>query len=238
MSAPALELGGLDAFYGRAQVLFGVDFALARGEVRVLLGRNGAGKSSTLKAVVGLMRVAAARLAIDGTDVAAWPPHRIARLGVGYVPETRRIFRDLTVLENLEVGRRAAANGAAGVWDVARVFALFPALAALGQRRGGQLSGGEQQMLAIARTLMGNPWLVLLDEPSEGLAPLVVRQMAAAIARLRDDGVTVLLSEQNLGFAERIADRASVIEKGRIVYDGALAGVRSAPALQAALGVS
>ena len=219
----ALRLEALEAWYGLARVLFGVDLALARGTVKVLLGRNGAGKTSTLKAVAGIMPRIAGRVLVDGRDVAGQAAHRIARVGVGLVPETRRIFRGLTVRENLEVGRRAASAG--GGWDEARVFALFPALETLASRRGGQLSGGEQQMLAIGRTLMGNPWLVLLDEPAEGLAPLVVNQMAEAIRALKGAGTTVLLAEQNLAFAGRVADGAAVIERGRIVYDGPLAGL-------------
>jgi len=219
----ALRLEGLEAWYGRARVLFGVDLVLARGTVKVLLGRNGAGKTSTLKAVAGIMPRIAGRVLVDGRDVAGQSPHRIARAGIGLVPETRRIFRGLSVRENLAVGRRAAPSG--GGWDEARIFALFPALEPLAARRGGQLSGGEQQMLAIGRTLMGNPWLVLLDEPAEGLAPIVVNQMAGAIRALRDAGTTVLLAEQNLAFAGRVADGAAFIERGRIVYDGPLAGL-------------
>ncbi len=216
-----LRVEGLQARYGRAQVLHGVGFALAAGEVTVLLGRNGAGKSTTMKALIGLVRPSAGQVVFEGRDIAGWEPHRIARLGLGYVPEERRIFPDLTVAENLEVGRRPPATGRAA-WTPERIFALFPNLAALRGRPGGRISGGEQQMLTIGRTLMGNPRLLLLDEPSEGLAPLVVAQMAEAILALKAEGVTLLVAEQNLAFARRVADRAAVLETGRVVWAGAM----------------
>jgi len=216
-----LRVEGLEARYGRAQVLHGVGFDLAAGEVMVLLGRNGAGKSTTMKALIGLVRPSAGRVVFDGQDLAGWEPHRIARLGLGYVPEERRIFPDLTVAENLEVGRRPPAAGRAA-WTPERLFALFPNLAALRDRPGGRISGGEQQMLTIGRTLMGNPRLLLLDEPSEGLAPLIVAQMAEAILALRAEGVTVLVAEQSLPFARRVADRAAVLETGRVVWQGTM----------------
>jgi branched-chain amino acid transport system ATP-binding protein len=219
-----LAVEALHAFYGRAEVLRGVSFALDAGQVLVLLGRNGAGKSTTMKALIGLLHPRAGQVRLHGQDVAGWEPHRIARLGIGYVPEDRRIFTDLTVAENLEVGRQPARAGLP-VWTPARLFELFPNLGRMRDRRGGRMSGGEQQMLAIARTLMGNPSLVLLDEPSEGLAPLIVEQVAYAVLALKAAGVTVLLAEQNLHFAARVADGAVVIESGRIVWRGTMAGL-------------
>jgi branched-chain amino acid transport system ATP-binding protein len=211
-----LEVAGLQAFYGRAHILQDVSFSLRAGEVLVLAGRNGAGKSTTLKTLMGLVRPAGGRIVFAGRDVAGLPPERIARLGIGYVPEERRIFTELSVLENLDVGRLPPRPGLAP-WTPALLFALFPNLGAMPHRLGGRMSGGEQQMLAIARTLMGNPRLVLLDEPSEGLAPVIVQQMAAAIGAMKRQGVTVLLAEQNQRFAEAVADRAVGIERGRIV---------------------
>ena len=219
-----LEAEGLRTFYGRAQILFDVDLAVDEGEVVVLLGRNGAGKSTTLKTLTGLVRAAAGEVRFAGTRIDALPTHRIVQCGLGYVPEERRIFTELTVEENLEVGRRATANGPAH-WTPAKLYDLFPNLAGMKKRRGGFMSGGEQQMLAIARTLMGNPRLVLLDEPSEGLAPVIVEQMAKAIAELKRAGLSVLLSEQNLGFARAVADRAYIIESGHIRYQDGMAAL-------------
>ncbi|HYL25113.1 MAG TPA: ABC transporter ATP-binding protein [Burkholderiales bacterium] len=209
-----LEVSGLTAGYGRARVLFDVELELGAGEVVTLTGRNGAGKSTTLKAIMGLI-ARAGDLRFDATPLARLEAYEIVRLGLGYVPEDRRIFTGLTVAENLEVGRRAPRAGLPA-WDEARVFALFPPLAAMKDRLGARMSGGEQKMLAIARTLMGNPRAVLLDEPSEGLAPLVVRQMAAALAELKRAGLSVLVCEQNAQFAARLADRAYAIERGRV----------------------
>jgi branched-chain amino acid transport system ATP-binding protein len=228
-----LHVDSLDSFYGRAHVLQSVSFAVTAGEVLVLLGRNGAGKSTTMKSLIGLLRPRAGRIVFQGRDVAGWAPHRIARLGIGYVPEERRIFTDLTVAENLAVGRRPPRPGLP-VWTEAKLFALFPNLGRMRDRPGGRMSGGEQQMLTIARTLMGNPALVLLDEPSEGLAPLIVEQMADAIAALKQQGITVLLAEQNFHFAARVADRAAVIESGRIVWDGTMAALLADEAVRAA----
>jgi branched-chain amino acid transport system ATP-binding protein len=209
-----LELDRVAAAYGAAQVLFDVSLAVDAGEVAVLLGRNGAGKSTTLKCVIGLVRPAAGRILFEGRDIAGLEPWRIARLGIGYVPEERRIFGDLTVEENLEVGRRP--DTGPKVWTPERLFALFPNLAALRRRRAAHISGGEQQMLAIARTLVADPQLLLLDEPSEGLAPVIVEQLAAALLEMKRQGLTVLLSEQNLHFAAAVGDRAHVIESGHI----------------------
>lgn len=219
-----LAVDGLAAGYGPALAIADVAFSLSAGETLVLLGRNGAGKSTTLKALMGLLRPQAGSIRLDGAEIAGWEPFRIARAGFGYVPEERRIFADLSVRENLEVGRRPARPGAEP-WTEARIVALFPALLSLLERRGGALSGGEQQMLTIARTLMGNPRLLLLDEPSEGLAPIVVLQMAEAIRALKSAGLTLLLSEQNFRFAATIADRALVLERGRVAWIGATAAL-------------
>jgi len=229
-----LAVDGMTASYGRAQILRGVSLSVARGEVLVLAGRNGAGKSTTLKAIMGLVAPTAGRIRVNGADVRGLPPYRIARLGLGYVPEDRRIFTDLTVAENLEVGRRRAVPGLAA-WTEKRLFGVFPNLGLMRDRPGGRMSGGEQQMLAIARTLMGNPQLILLDEPSEGLAPVIVAQMADAIRALKEAGVGILLAEQNLHFAARIADRAAVIEKGRIVWTGPMPALMQDAAARAAM---
>jgi branched-chain amino acid transport system ATP-binding protein len=187
-----LRVRDLQAAYGRAQALFGIDLDVAGGEVVVLLGRNGAGKSTTLKSIMGLLPPSAGTVELDGVRIEGLPPHRIARLGIGYVPEDRRLFPGLTVEENLDVGRQKPRGGAAA-WDEARVYALFPRLAELRRRRAGQMSGGEQQMLTLGRTLMGNPRCLLLDEPSEGLAPVVVEAMAASVRTLKQQGIGVLL---------------------------------------------
>ena len=221
MAEAVLEVEGLKAGYGPAEVLFGVTLALQRGEVAALMGRNGAGKSTTLKAIMGLLPPRGGRVRFAGADITGQPPFRIARLGLGYVPEDRRIFTDLTVFENLEVGRRSPAAGRAA-WTPERLFAVFPNLAEMRNRRASAMSGGEQQMLTIARTLMGNPQAVLLDEPSEGLAPVIVEQMAEAVLRMQAEGIAVLLSEQNLDFAAAVSDRAYVIERGTIRYQGTM----------------
>ena len=210
-----LSVKGLRAGYGRAQVLFDIDLDAREGEVVALLGRNGAGKSTTLKAIMGLVPPLSGEVLFDGRSVKGLEPYEIARLGLGYVPEDRRIFTDLTVSENLEVARQPA-RGAAPAWSEARLFELFPALGALRTRRGARMSGGEQQMLCIARTLAGNPSAILLDEPSEGLAPVVVEQVAKAIMELKRSGLAVLLAEQSRHFTGRVADRAYVLEKGVI----------------------
>ena len=221
MPAPILAVQDLDSFYGRAHILRRLSFAMAPGEALVLLGRNGAGKSTAMKSLIGLVRPAKGSILFAGRQIAGLEPYRIARLGLGYVPEGRRIFADLTVAENLDVGRQPARPGIAP-WTVARLVALFPGLGPLRHRVAARISGGEQQMLSIARTLMGNPRLILLDEPTEGLSPLVVEQMAAAILALKAEGVTLLLAEQNLHFAARVADRAVVLEKGRAAWAGTL----------------
>jgi branched-chain amino acid transport system ATP-binding protein len=216
-----LEVRGLSAFYARAQVLFGISLDLGPGEVVALLGRNGAGKSTTLKAIMGLVARNAERLAFAGREIGKCPSFRIARLGLGYVPEDRRIFTDLSVEENLAVGRQAARGGRAA-WTPERLFAIFPNLAEMRDRRASDMSGGEQQMLTIARTLMGNPEAVLLDEPSEGLAPVIIELMAEAVTAMKREGIAVLLSEQNLHFASVVSDRAYVIERGQIRYEGTI----------------
>jgi branched-chain amino acid transport system ATP-binding protein len=227
MSLPALEVEHLNAWYGAAQVLYDVTFAVGRGEVVALMGRNGAGKSTTMKAVMGLMPRRDGMVQVNGRDISALKPYEIARLGVGFTPEDRRIFSDLTVLENLDAGRqppRAFTDGTpAPSWTPESLFKLFPNLAELRHRPGGRMSGGEQQMLTIARTLMGNPLIVLLDEPSEGIAPLIVEEIADTIVELKKQGLSVLLSEQNVGFAEMVSDRAYLLEKGQIRWAGTMA---------------
>ena len=222
-----LAVAGLDAWYGRAQALFGVELAVAAGEAVALLGRNGAGKSTTFRAIMGLLERRAALLHFAGSDIGHLPVHGIARLGLGYVPEDRRIFTDLTVEENLDIGQRPARDGAA--WTAERVYAVFPNLGEMRRRPGGRMSGGEQQMLAIGRALMGNPRLILLDEPAEGLAPRIVEQMAQAILAMKRQGIGLVLSEQNLHFARLIADRAYVIEKGRVRLGAAMAELQTDP---------
>ncbi len=222
MADRVLEVTGLRAGYGPAEVLFGVDLHLARGEVAALMGRNGAGKSTTLKAIMGLLGPRAGSVRFAGQEIAGLAPFRIARLGLGYVPEDRRIFTDLTVLENLAVGRRAAPPGRKP-WTPERLFEIFPNLAEMRHRRAAAMSGGEQQMLTIGRTLMGNPDAVLLDEPSEGLAPVIVEQMADAVLRMKAEGIAVLVSEQSLDFAAAVADRALILEKGSVRWEGPIA---------------
>jgi branched-chain amino acid transport system ATP-binding protein len=217
-----LEVKGVNSGYGRAHILYDLSLSANRGEVVVLLGRNGAGKSTTLKTLIGLVRPLAGEISFDSRRIEQLEPYQIARLGLGYVPEERRIFTDLNVMENLEVGRQAPRAGAPQ-WTPEKLFRLFPNLERMRDRPGGRMSGGEQQMLTIARTLMGNPSAILLDEPSEGLAPVVVEQMARTILELKQEGLCVLLSEQNLHFANLVADRAYIIEKGHIRYHGTMA---------------
>jgi branched-chain amino acid transport system ATP-binding protein len=217
-----LSVRDLHAFYGRAHILHGVSLEANAGEVVALLGRNGAGKSTAMKAIMGLVVPARGEVSFAGERIDRLPPYRIARLGLGYVPEERRIFTELSVMENLEVGRQPARDGAPA-WTEDKLFALFPNLGRMRERPGGRMSGGEQQMLTIARTLMGNPKCVLLDEPSEGLAPIIVQEMAQSIRALKREGLSVLLCEQNLRFCEAIADRAYIIEKGQIRFGGTMA---------------
>jgi branched-chain amino acid transport system ATP-binding protein len=211
-----LEIDHLSGGYGRAQVLFDVRLEVAAGEVVGLLGRNGAGKSTTLKTIMGLLPAFGGEVRLGGKRIDRLQPHEVARAGLGYVPEERRIFTDLTVQENLEVGRRLPQPGMPA-WSHGRLMALFPSLAGMLNRRAGLMSGGEQQMLCIARTLAGNPRAILLDEPCEGLAPLVVAQIARAIGELKQAGVTVLLAEQGSQLTRRLADRSYTLERGRII---------------------
>jgi branched-chain amino acid transport system ATP-binding protein len=226
-AAPLLAAEGLNAWYGAAQILFDVGLEVHRGEVVALMGRNGAGKSTTLKALMGLLPRRSGRVSFMGRDISKSPAFEIARLGLGYVPEDRRIFTELSVAENLDVGRQPPRwwpdGSAAPVWTPAQLFTLFPNLGEMPGRPGGRMSGGEQQMLTVARTLMGNPFVVLLDEPSEGVAPLIVEQMAQMILALKAQGVAILLSEQNLHFAELVSDRAYVLEKGQMCFAGTMA---------------
>ncbi len=219
-----LDVRALCAWYGAAQILFDVDLHVRRGEVVALMGRNGAGKSTTLSAIMGMLDKRRGTLTFMEHDISNREPHEIASRGLGFVPEDRRIFTDLTVLENLEVGRQPARHWpdgqAAPLWTPQRLFELFPNLGEMPDRPGGRMSGGEQQMLTVARTLMGNPFVVLLDEPSEGVAPVIVEQMAQMIIELKESGVSILLSEQNMHFAELVSDRAYVLEKGQIRFSG------------------
>ena len=226
-----LDVRDLHAFYGRAHILHGVSLEARAGEVVALLGRNGAGKSTAMKAIMGLVPPASGEVSFGGKRIERLPPYRIARLGLGYVPEERRIFTELSVMENLEVGRQPARDGLPP-WTEEKLFALFPNLARMGDRPGGRMSGGEQQMLTIARTLMGNPRCVLLDEPSEGLAPIIVEEMANSIRALKGEGLSVILCEQNLHFAQAVADRAYIIEKGQIRFGGSMAELAADAALR------
>ena len=225
-----LSVRGLRAWYGQAQILFDADLAVGPSEVVALLGRNGAGKSTTFRAIAGLLDRCEGSVVFQGDEIAKEPPHRRSRRGLAFVPEDRRIFTDLTVDENLEVGRQARRPGAPA-WTPDRLFALFPSLGAMRTRRGGLMSGGEQQMLTVARALMGNPCLVLLDEPSEGLAPKVVEDMARAILAMKAEGLSLLLSEQNLHFARLIADRAVVLDRGHVRFAGTLGDLTADRAL-------
>ena len=222
MTGSLLKVRGLCAWYGRAQILHGMDFEVARGEVVALMGRNGAGKSTTFKALMGLLDRIEGEIVLGGKSLRGQESYRIARDGLGYVPEDRRIYAGLSVMENLEVGRQPPRPDAPH-WTPEKLFRLFPNLDEMRERPGGQMSGGEQQMLTLARTLMGNPAMVLLDEPSEGLAPKIVEDMANTILALKQEGLSVLLSEQNLHFARLVCDRAYVIEKGQVRFAGSMA---------------
>lgn len=216
-----LSISGLNSWYGPAHILFGVDLEVSAGEVVALLGRNGAGKSTTFKSIIGLLARKTGTIRFQNDDITALQPFEIARKGLGYVPEERRIFTELTVEENLEVGRQPS-RGKSEIWTPERIYEIFPNLAEMRKRPGGAMSGGEQQMLTIARTLMGNPYLVLLDEPSEGISPKIVEQMAQAITIMKQSGISVLLSEQNLPFARLISDRAYVLENGTVQFSGTI----------------
>jgi branched-chain amino acid transport system ATP-binding protein len=223
-----LSVHDLNSHYGPAHILFDIALEVGDGEVVALLGRNGAGKSTTFRSIVGLVAQRSGRILFEGRDVSAQPTHAIVRGGLGYVPEERRIFTDLTVDENLEVGRQPKRRNAPH-WTREKLFTLFPNLAEMRNRPGGRMSGGEQQMLTIARTLMGNPSLVLLDEPSEGLSPKIVEQMVGAILTMKREGVSIVVSEQNFHFAKLICDRAYIVERGRICFSGTMAELDARP---------
>ena len=235
-SQPLLDVWALRGWYGAAQVLFDVDLQVQRGQVVALMGRNGAGKSTLLKALMRLLPRQQGRVRFLGHDISALEPYQVARLGLGYVPEDRRVFTDLTVRENLDVGRQAPRHWPDGTalaqWTPSALYDLFPNLSTMPDRRAGRMSGGEQQMLTVARTLMGNPYLVLLDEPSEGIAPVIVEQMVQAILELKRQGVGILLSEQNLFFAALVADHAYVLEKGQVRFQGTMAGLQADEAVR------
>ena len=225
-----LAIEDLHSAYGLSRVLFGISLDVAAGECVCLLGRNGVGKTTTIRSVMGLLRPTSGRISWKETDIAGWAPHRVARAGIGFVPEDRRIFAELTVWENLEIAARAA--GRSGRWTLEAVYGLFPKLRELRNRQGGFLSGGEQQMLTIARTLMGNPELLLLDEPSEGLAPLVVEALLDNIRALKTEGLTILLAEQGVDFSLALADRVYILEKGTIRHSGPASELREDAALR------
>jgi branched-chain amino acid transport system ATP-binding protein len=226
MTGAMLSVSGMNAWYGAAQILYDLTFEVGRGEVVALMGRNGAGKSTTMKALMGIVSARRGQVRFEGRDISRLEPYEIARLGLGFTPEDRRIFADLTVEENLDIGRqrpRRFADGApAPVWTPQKLFTLFPNLGEMPQRLGGRMSGGEQQMLTVARTLMGNPLLVMLDEPAEGVAPLIVEQMANTIVELKQEGLSILLSEQNMHFARLVSDRVYMLEKGQICWSGSM----------------
>ena len=231
-----LTVESLSAWYGAARILYDLSFDVGRGEVVALMGRNGAGKSTTIKAVMGLLAQRKGVVRFNGEDISGRKPFEIARRGLGFTPEDRRIFVDLTVMENLDIGRqppRLFADGTpAPSWTTEQLITLFPNLAEMPDRPGGRMSGGEQQMLTVARTLMGNPLLVLLDEPSEGVAPLIVEQMANTILALKKQGLSILLSEQNIHFARLVSDRVYVLEKGQIHWKGSVAQLDRNPEVQ------
>jgi len=219
-----LQVSGLNTYYGKAQILFNLEFEIKQGEVVVLLGRNGAGKTTTFKSIMGIVRPKSGKINYKGQPIEKLPPFKTCALGLGYVPEDRRIFSGLTILENLEVGRQPAREGYEP-WNPDRLFELFPNLAERRTQIGGTLSGGEQQMLTIARTLMGNPEMIILDEPSEGLAPVIVDQLALTIQKLKNEGVSILLAEQNLHFARNICDRAYLIYHGSVCHESTIDGL-------------
>src|ERR1700704_4929208 len=221
-----LQVEGIHTAYGLSQVLFSVSLEVKAGECIALIGRNGVGKTTTMRSIIGLTPPLRGRVVWKGQDIAGLGPHRICRLGIGFVPEDRRIFPELSVWENLDIARRTGASGKT-TWREEQVFALFPDLAEIRDRRGGVLSGGEQQMLTIARTLMGNPDLLLLDEPSEGLAPIIVEKIGELIQRLRTMGITLVVAEQNMHFCLDIASHVAVIDKGHIVYRDSIDGLKA-----------
>ena len=233
---PTLAVENLCAWYGAGQILYDVNLEVGRGEVVALMGRNGAGKSTTMKTIMGMLGRRSGTVRFNGRDISSLKPFEIARLGVGFTPEDRRIFAGLTVLENLDVGlqppRTFEDGNAAPRWTTDSLFRLFPNLGEMRHRLGGRMSGGEQQMLTIARTLMGNPLIVLLDEPSEGIAPVIVEEIANTIVELKKRGLSILLSEQNVGFAQAVSDRAYMLEKGQIRWSGTMAEVAANDEIQ------
>ncbi len=218
---PQLSVRGIDVFYGASQILFNVDLMVERGTTVALLGRNGAGKSTTFKAIAGVVPPRSGTVSMNGQDITGLAPYRIARRGIGYVPEDRQIFPEHSVEDNLTIAAKPGLDGQTH-WTLERIWRVFPALQLMRTRMGGRLSGGEQQMLTIARALMGNPDVVLLDEPSEGLAPIIVAQIARLIGELRAEGVTILLAEQNMHFCIAVASSVAIIDKGQIVYRGSV----------------
>jgi len=216
-----LRIDSINTFYGKAQIIFDLSLEINAGEVVVLLGRNGAGKTTTFKSIMGFVPATRGTITFNAENILGWPPHKICGLGMGYVPEGRRIFSRLTIMENLEVAKQSARKGIEP-WTPDSLFALFPNLGEKPGQYGGNLSGGEQQMLAIARTLMGNPELIILDEPSEGLAPVIVEQLAQTIGKLKEDGVSVLMAEQNLNFAKEVCDRSYIIQQGRMRHESTI----------------
>ncbi len=216
-----LRVEAMDVFYGASQILFGVDLTIEQGATVALLGRNGAGKSTTFKAIAGVAPPRSGKVFMRDRDITGLPPYRIARYGIGYVPEDRQVFPEHSVEDNLKIAIKRGTDGSEH-WTLERIFSVFPILDSLRRRMAGRLSGGEQQMLTIARTLMGNPDLLLLDEPSEGLAPIIVQQIARLIGTLRQEGVTILLAEQNMHFCIAVATAVAIIDKGQIVYRGGI----------------
>jgi branched-chain amino acid transport system ATP-binding protein len=223
---PIIEIEDMDVYYGTSQILFGVGLSVQAGDTMALLGRNGAGKSTTIKAIMGLAPPRRGKIRLRGEMISGLKPHHIARAGLGFVPEDRQIFPEHTVEDNLLIGRKRGPDGQ-DEWPISRIYEVFPMLEPLRYRTAGRLSGGEQQMLAIARTLMGNPALLLLDEPSEGLAPIIVQRIGELLRQLRSIGATVLIAEQNMHFCLRLASHATVIDKGQIVYKGAIEDLKA-----------
>lgn len=223
--SPLLEVDKINVFYSTSQILFDLSLSVEEGQIVALLGRNGAGKSTTIKAIVGIAPPRSGEIRLAGHHIQERPPHRIARAGIGYVPEDRQVFPEHTIEDNLLIGEKKGTKGVQ--WTLERIYQVFPVLAAIRTRMAGHLSGGEQQMLTIARTLMGNPDLLLLDEPSEGLAPIIVQKMGELIAQLHQMGVTILIAEQNMHFCLKVATHATVIDKGQVVYRGTIENIRA-----------
>lgn len=223
--SPLLKVDKINVFYSTSQILFDLSLSVEEGQIVALLGRNGAGKSTTIKAIVGIAPPRSGEIRLAGHHIQGRPPHRIARAGIGYVPEDRQVFPQHTIEDNLLIGEKKGTKGVQ--WTLERIYQVFPVLAAIRTRMAGRLSGGEQQMLTIARTLMGNPDLLLLDEPSEGLAPIIVQKMGELIAQLHQMGVTILIAEQNMHFCLKVATHATVIDKGQIVYRDTIENIRA-----------